>query len=430
MSEILLLTLMVLPPAPTKVLTLGEALSIAARSQPNLRQAKDATDVAKARADEARAPLLPQVNGTATYQRTTSNCVTRPGSPVCNAMSAVASQLDSFNFWAFGLTTSQLVYDSGVTIERFRAAQATAEAQAATELATRLQTDLSVRTAFFNARAQKALIQVQKETLENQDRHLSQIEGFVRVGTRPEIDLAQARTDRANALVALITAQNGYDVARAQLGQAIGLDAPPDFDLSDEVFPPVSDEDATMQQLLDEAWRGRPEVVAADKQLRAAQLTVRSAYGSYGPSLGVGTSVTDSGTALGSLGWNANFSVSLSWNLFSGLLNWSQVREAKATYDSFEAQRDLIKLGLRLEVDQGRVAVSGAKAALTAATEALENARVRLKLAEGRYQAGVGSVIELGDAQVALTNAAAQEVQARYTLANARAQLMKALGRR
>jgi outer membrane protein len=64
-----------------------------------------------------------------------------------------------------------------------------------------------------------------------------------------------------------------------------------------------------------------------------------------------------------------------------------------------------------------------------AADEALLNARERLRLAEGRYQAGVGSVIELGDAQVALTNAAAQKVQADYNVSTARAQLMKAIGR-
>jgi len=83
---------------------------------------------------------------------------------------------------------------------------------------------------------------------------------------------------------------------------------------------------------------------------------------------------------------------------------------------------------VRLEVEQARLALRGAKAALVAAGEALENARLRLRLAERRYQTGVGDVIELGDAQVALTNAAAQEVGARFNLSVARAQLLKALG--
>jgi outer membrane protein len=84
---------------------------------------------------------------------------------------------------------------------------------------------------------------------------------------------------------------------------------------------------------------------------------------------------------------------------------------------------------LRLEVDQAWLSVRAAKAALGAAAEAVENARLRLGLAEGRYQTGVGSAIELGDAQLALTSAEAQKVQADYNLAIARAQLLKALGR-
>ena len=84
---------------------------------------------------------------------------------------------------------------------------------------------------------------------------------------------------------------------------------------------------------------------------------------------------------------------------------------------------------VRLGVEQARLAVRAAKAALGAANEAEANAREQLRLAEGRYQAGVGSIIELGDAQVAATTAAAQKVQADYNVSTARAQLLNALGR-
>ena len=72
--------------------------------------------------------------------------------------------------------------------------------------------------------------------------------------------------------------------------------------------------------------------------------------------------------------------------------------------------------------------MQAAKATITAAEEALVNARDQLSLAEARYKQGLGSVIELDDAQVAYTTAAAQAVQARFGLAAARAQLLAALG--
>jgi len=80
-----------------------------------------------------------------------------------------------------------------------------------------------------------------------------------------------------------------------------------------------------------------------------------------------------------------------------------------------------------LDLEQARLAVRSA-GERGGHHEAVVNAREQLRLAEGRYQAGVGNMIELGDAQVAMTTAAAQEVQAHFGLATARAQLLLALG--
>ena len=91
-------------------------------------------------------------------------------------------------------------------------------------------------------------------------------------------------------------------------------------------------------------------------------------------------------------------------------------------------QAAALRLQVELDVEQARLGVQAAKATITAAEEALVNARDQLSLAEARYKQGLGSVIELDDAQVAYTTAAAQSVQARFGLAAARAQLRAALG--
>ncbi|HEX4477487.1 MAG TPA: TolC family protein, partial [Polyangiaceae bacterium] len=97
--------------------------------------------------------------------------------------------------------------------------------------------------------------------------------------------------------------------------------------------------------------------------------------------------------------------------------------------DAAGAQIAQEELAVRLEVEQGLLDVQSAKVVISAAREALTNAKEQLRLAEGRYESGVGSIIELGDAQVAAANAAAQDVQAEYSLASARAELLSALGR-
>ena len=103
------------------------------------------------------------------------------------------------------LTLSQLVWDFGQTWNRFQAAQFSRRGPGQDQRTPLNDVALGVRAAFFSARAAKELLRVAKETLDNQERHLEQMQGFVEVGTRPAIDLAQARTDRANARVQLIS---------------------------------------------------------------------------------------------------------------------------------------------------------------------------------------------------------------------------------
>ena len=400
-----------------RVVTLDEAVRAARANQPQLQQARAGTEAAAARADEALAPLLPQLTGSAGFKRQTDRSLSPfPSGP-------------PFNTWSFGGTLSQLVWDFGQTSGRWQSARESAGAQRDSERSTAIQVLLGVRTAFFTARATKDLVGVASETLANQEAHLRQIQGFVEVGTRPEIDLAQARTDRANAQVQLINAENGYETAKAQLNQAMGVEAPTDYDVADDALAPVEGEDQPLETLLAEALRSRPDVSSLEGQARAQQATIGSVRGGYLPSLGVSAGVADTGPALDNTVLNWNATATLTWFLFQGGLTRAQEREAQANLTGLEAQVAAIRQQVRLDVDQARLAVRADKAALSAAGEALVNARERLRLAEGRYQIGVGSVIELGDAQVALTSAAAQRVQADYNLSSARAQLLRALGR-
>ena len=413
--------------AASRVLTLNDAVQTARERQPQLRQARANTSAAEARAGQALAPLLPQLTASAAYQRTTANAIAAPGQ--ATVVGTRTGSWEMFNSWSDSIGASQLIFDFGSGPNRWRAAKALRDAQLATERATALTVDFNVRSAFFQARANQALVKVARDNLDNQLRHLEQIQGMVEAGTRAEIDLIQSRTDTANARVQLINAQNNYETSKVTLNTAMGVLGPIDYDVSDDQMQPVPGEDAPVDPLLEEAYKARPELQALEEQVRADQLTVRSIEGQYGPALNANLGFKQGGSSLENLGWNAFAGLSLSWNIFQGGLTRSQVSEAEANIVATAAQLDLQKQQVRSDVDTARLAVRGAKESLGATQEALLNARERLRLAEERYQVGVGSAIELGDAQVALVQAAAQAVQADDQLATARAQLLRAVGR-
>lgn len=419
-----------------RVLGLAELERIALAQQPQILLAQAQTRIAEGGAEIARSPLLPQVTGIAQYTRETGNYAPRPGAvPTVNqnGMTVVVtpstSLTQSYDYWSFGLTGTQLIYDFGQTYDKYRAARETEDAQSATEKATRFVVLSSVRAAYFTARSNKDLIDVSRENLADQQKHLTQVEGFVQVGTQPPIALAQQKSAVATAQVQFVTAQNNYEISKAQLNQAAGVRGGTDYDLGDENVPPIPGEDEPLDTLLSEALKERPEMASYAKQRQADEDSIAAAKGSFGPAFSAAAGLTAAGTALSGLVPNWNAGLILSWPVFQGGLSVGEVHQAQAVLASASAMEDSEVLQIQVQVDTARLAVRGAKASLGAAEDALTNAREQLRLAEQRYSTGVGSIIELNDAQVARTSSAAQLVQARYAVASARAQLLAALGR-
>lgn len=432
--------------ADHRILTLEEALRLASVNHPQLHAARAQTEASTARVAEAKAPLLPQVTGTASYQRSTSNYVPQPGAlpkslatstltaTTTSTSTATTSGSSSSSSWNTvpsynaKLTASELIYDFGQTTGKWNAAKATLRSQAENERNSDVQVAFNLRSAYFTAAAARALVKVAEETLNNQEAHLKQIQGFVQAGTRPEIDLAQARTDRANAKVQLINAQVAYDTGKALLNQTMGIERNTEYDVADPVAESVPGEDDSTDVIVPVALKARPDLLSLARQIEAQELFTKSIKGGYAPSLGVSTTLSDGGADLGNLAWNWSAMLGLTWQLFGGGITDAQMREARANTAMLRAQYDLQHQQVRADVEQARLGVRATKAAIEATHEAAVNARVRLNLAEGRYQAGVGNIIELGDSQVALTAAAAQEIQAVFNLAIARAKLLQALG--
>jgi outer membrane protein len=427
MLRALLIFCAAIDPAAPRVLSLSQAIDTALRQQPTLRQARATTDAAGGRIEQAKAGYLPQLGGTATYLRTTANFTPRPGAT--QTLQAGQRSWNTYDFFNFGVTASQLIYDFGQTPGRTRAAEANREAARAEEQTTESQVVLAVRRAYYQALAQDELVRVARENLENQSKHVSQIEGLVKAGMRPDIDLARVRTDQANARLLLINAENGGALAKALLAQAMGA-GPAEFTLQKEESAVIAGEDGPAASLLDAALSARPEVASLQRARRAQEASLNALRGAYGPSLSATANASEAGTGLDRLVPNWAVGAVLSWPFLQGGLTTGQVHEARANLSAIDAQVDALRLQVQLEVQQAQVAVRGAKAGGAAAEEAIANAREQLRLAEGRYTGGLGSVIELGDAQVAFANAAAQAVQARYNLATARAQLLTALGDR
>jgi outer membrane protein len=447
------------PPAGTHVVRLSDALEAALKNQPTILEARAQTAAAEGRLTQARSPYYPQVTALASYQRVrgsslnarsgTGTVTTTPGTGGMTTTpptgtgttagttgtgtpSAIATTTDAagIDVFTFGGSVTQIIWDFETTYHRAHAASRLVDAFQLNEKTASQNVIADVRRSYFTARAQKDLVTVANESLANLQRHLDQIQGFVSVGVRPEIDLAQARADVANARLALIDAANAYAIAKAQLRRAMGTADDAEFEVADDELPAVEGEESATDRLVERAIAARPELTSLVKQRESYELTAKAYRGNYWPTLSASAGASETGTALDELGPQWNIGASITWPIFQGGLTHGLVREAEANANLTAAQVDAEKIQIRLDVQQAQLSLRAAKSSQIAAADVVTNAKERLRLAEGRYSSGVGSIIELGDAQLALTTAAAQVVQADFRLSSARADLLAALGQR
>ncbi|MFB1484512.1 TolC family protein [Corallococcus sp. RDP092CA] len=411
--------------AEGRVITLADAEALARQNQPSLRSAQASTDAAYARVDQSFSSFLPQVSASAGYTLGTSNRAVIQNVP--GSDTGVVS--NSTRRFSGSLSANQLIYDFGKTSGRYNASKESAGAQEDSQQQVLQDALRNVRSAYFNVLTQKALLGVARETLQSEEARLNQVNASVQVGSRPEIDLLQQRTAKANAQVALIRAQNAYATAKAQLNQTMGVETATDYTVQDVTVAAIAGEDEALDALVKRALEARPDVAARARQIAAQESQVKVTKAGHLPSLSATGNLSDVGeNPFNGATLSAQGGIQLSWALFQGGLVNAQTREANANLRDLQAQKDALRQQVRLQVEQARLNVAATREALSAADEAQVNARERLRLAEGRYRAGVGNIIEVSDAQVAFTNASAQQVQATYDLATSRAELARALG--
>ncbi len=423
-----------LPAAPTGVLTLDRALELARANLPTLRQARAQTDQARGLHDEARAGWYPTVTATLGYKRTTGNLATNPGFTPTGEMLPGAS-LNTYNYFANSLSASQLLWDFGQTSNKIAATVETARSQQEAERTALLQAEFAVRTAFFTAAAQNALVGVAEVNLQNNETHLAETRAFVKEGTQPDIALATSEANQANAVVQLITAKNAYATAKAKLTQAMGLQSPPiAYEVQGSPFSPVPDEEGALEKLVVEALSTRPEEASLQAQRRSAEANIRANGDTWFPTISATAAASDNGTTLGTTGWlgltpNVAAGLLLSWSVNVGPYVPAEIRVARAQLASVDAQLDALHLQVRVDVETAQLAVKAARESLVAAKKGLDAANTQLRLANGRFSAGVGNAVEVSDAQLAADQSGAQAVQAQFNLDASRAQLIEALGR-
>ena len=406
-----------------RVLSIDDAVAIALENQPQIAARLKDYEAARFRVDEALSPLLPQIFGSVSTTKSQSTFITTsPTSGVTSVFTATREFGQTFNAQ---VQISQVLFNFGKTYASVQAARKNADVSFENIELQRQQIVDAVKEAYTNINFARRLIRVGEQSLERAELNLRSARGFFEVGTQPRLAVTRAEVDVANARVSIIQARNAEALALVALNTAMGLFVDTPIQIRDNlVYEPVTLDPA---QLRATALAQRPEYRQAKLTADAAEASLRQAALNFLPDI-TGSAFYGGATTALSPAWAAT--LSLNWTLFDGGNLIARYREAKANLEAAQARIKATELTVAQQVEQAQLSGREAAERIQAAQKAVESAQETFRLAQGRFDAGVGTILELTDAQRALTQTQNTESQALSDYRIALARLDLAVGRR
>ena len=404
-------------------LSLAQALEIGRSENPQLRQAGYERSAAGAGLWEAYGNLLPQVGLQGQAQRFEGGTFAILGGEFQSPSTYTTS-------YQWNFTHSLL--DAGRDLFRIRAARADARQAVAAYDVEWWGTRADIEQQYLGARRQQALVTQAEREVERRTEHLRLAEARHAAGEVTRSDLLEARLEIGRGEVAVLEAQQALQEATLALRRLLGGELPPGavrLTSEFEVFDPPFD----VEQLLARAYERHPSLreIAAEENVDAANLWI--ARSAYLPSLqfqyGLSRSIVDtSDFQFSDFDERGFYAFSLSWQLFDGFSRYHETSRANAALQSARAERQR----RRLEVEEGvRTAHSRlltAHASYRTNLTNVELAQEDLRLAEGRYQAGAGTFLDLLDARVRTSQAETELIGSTYDFYQALVELERASG--
>jgi outer membrane protein len=414
--------------SPTgKLLTIEDAILIGLDNHPRIKSANERVLSQQAVLGQQMSAYYPTVSMSNQYRASQSS--TNGGAS--DASESYSGQT-SFNY---------ILYNFGKREGNVQAARDTLNATKQDSATTNQDIILAVKQGYYVYLASQALVTVRRETVRSRELLVRQAQGFYEVGTRAKIDVARAEANLYTAQADLIAAENGVKIAWVTLRNAMGSPRLPEQPVAQD--SPEVEFSMNLAGARNVAFDSRTELKSFDAQRKASDQLIATARRGHLPDLifdasygrrHVSNETTDNGNNgnrhLNTFPLQPTWSVQLSLNIpiFDGFRTTNRVEETLHNYYNVKAQEEDRRQQIALEVEQSYLRVVETQERIRATESAARAAKENLDLAQGRYQVGVGSIIEITDAETLYTDAQTTYIRTIYEYKIADAQLARSMG--
>lgn len=430
--------------ASPRAIALDDAIAYGRDHQPGIRAALARVAARESAADVPRAQWQPTLGITAQLLGGTTNNTT--GSyvspsyldvPRIGGTRAVATgswQPYPSTFAAVG--GNQELFDFGRIAAQAAAADALVDMEKQRARVATLDLTFNVQEAYFAVFAAKSIVKSSEDAYERSRVHRDLAKAGVDAGLRSPIEITRAEADLARFDISRIKARGGLAVAQMVLAAAIGA---PDSALDVTDSPPSQGDMPALNTAIQEASAHDPRIQEALARLRAEEQRTRAIGAELRPDLSLtgtlsaraGGADPSSGVAANGGGWipnvpNWNAGVIFNWPLFDGTV---RARE-RASQAEEQVRREEIAQARYEQVARIQVAFGGfqvARAALPGLQHAVVAAQANYAQADARFRAGLGTSVELADAEALRTDAEVQLALGTFDIARTRAAFGRAI---
>ena len=386
-------------------LTVQDAEALALRNNPQVSVYRLLAMASQQVTREAKSNYYPNIYGSVTAVEP------QPGSRI--AAGALNNPI-IYERVAAGVTLAQLITDFGRTNNLVATAALRAKASNLNAQATAAQIKLAADQAFYNALQANAELKVAEQTVSARQLVSDQITTLFNNKLKSQLDVSFANANVSQAKLLLLDAQNNYQAALSLLSEILGSSSQPQFDLVDpetQLNPPPD----VVAQLVDQAFSNRPEIAALDYEYKAAQRFQKAERDLLLPDVRVLGTVGSVPTGAPQLeSWYGAVGVNVNIPIFNGFLYPARSREAALRAQASHEQLRDLKDRIANDVRTSWLNANAAYGRISVTQQFVDQTNLAADLSQTRYTLGLGSIVELSQAQLQQTEAQIQFAAAKY----------------
>jgi len=398
-------------------LSLDASIALTYKNNPALQIVEARTDQTVWALREAQTNKAVSIDYTHTDMRSNSP-------PTWSPSSAAVSP---YNYFSNQIIASLPLYTGGKAENAIEQAKLSHRVSQLEITATKQHLKLEASTGYYNMLQNQTLLEIAKQTVNDFNAHLNRVRQMFDTGVAPWHDVLQTKVRLANAENDLVKAQNDYDLAVYSLNKTMGLPLRSEITLTE---PLIYQEYAlALDDVTAYGLAHRPEMAEQQANIKIEEAQIKIAQSGQRPKVMLtGTMAWDNDDFAGTANRDWTTMLVTQFNLFDSGNTKAKIRQAQSGELAARKQAQQTQDNIFLEISDAYLGMKEAEKRISTNKVAVEEASVNFDIAQRAYSAGVGTNLDVMDAELALNQAKTNYTNSLFDYNISKARLDKAMG--